>query len=147
MATQGWDWNTEKRKIAPDSDGHMIVPADTLRALFNPKKSTDRYTLRAGKIYNLSDATFVFTSSLDIEVVLDLGWDNLPEEARRYITIRASRLFGDRVVGDPAMHGYTREEEYSALAALWRAETSGTYRTIFDNRDMYWATARSRGGI
>lgn len=147
VGVQGWDWNTEKRTLTPNAAGNLVAPSGVLRATFNRDATTDRFTLRGGKVYNLTLGTAVFTSPMDLEVIVDLAWDDLPEEARRYITIRSSRLFGDRVVGDPAMHGYTQEEEYQALSALWKGETSGTYRTIFDNRDMFWATHRSEGGI
>lgn len=47
-----------------------------------------------------------------------LGFDELPEAGRRYIAIRAARMFQERVMGAGNISSFNREDENEALAIL-----------------------------
>jgi hypothetical protein len=145
VQSHGWRWNTEPFTLSPDNAGYLNAPANTLGAHFPRSTSSTDLVLRNGRIYDLKKRSYTFDGSLELELVLQLPWEDLPEEARRYITIKSARLFADRLVGDQAMHTYTQQEEYEAKASLWRAETGQQYRTIFDNTDSHFATWRAFG--
>ena len=66
-----------------------------------------------------------------------LDWEDLPETARYYIMIRASRKFQDRVVGSGKHHDFTLRDEMMALMSLRAAEADSGDFTIFDNYDVY----------
>ena len=72
-----------------------------------------------------------------------LDWDELPEVARRYITIKAARVFGDRTLGSTQHHSFTMQDEMRALATLREFETDTADLTIFDHNDV--STSLERG--
>jgi hypothetical protein len=57
----------------------------------------------------------------------------LPEQAKRYITIRSARVFHDRTLGATTLHKFSQEDEARALIVLKQAEASTGDYTIFDN--------------
>ena len=145
VQSHGWRWNTEPFTIEPDSSQYLNVPANALGAHFPRATSSSELVLRNGRVYDIKQRQYTFDTKLELQLILQLPWEELPEEARRYITIKSARLFADRLVGDQAMHTYTQQEEYEAKASLWRAETGQQYRTIFDNPDSHYATWRAFG--
>ena len=73
-----------------------------------------------------------------------LDFENIPEQARRYITIRASRIFHDRTLGANALHRFSRQDELVALSILKQAEASVADHNIFNSYDQFTTVARSR---
>ena len=70
------------------------------------------------------------------------AFESLPEHARRYITLKASRVFQGRMVGSRELEALIARDEYTARARLEESDGLNSDRTIFDNFD-----ASSRIGI
>ena len=51
-------------------------------------------------------------------VVYFREFDEIPEQARRYMTIKAARIFVDRLVGDDGLRTYTQQDETRARVIL-----------------------------
>jgi len=71
------------------------------------------------------------TSGDDITIYTSKAADNdyhdtIPEEAIRYITIRAARALQTRFIGNPELHQFTSEDEVMSLALLQRAHIDNT---------------------
>ena len=62
-------------------------------------------------LFNKVGNTFTFDQALDANVILYLNFTDLPENARRYITLRASRIYQDRTIGGNTLHRYTTVDE------------------------------------
>jgi hypothetical protein len=72
------------------------------------------------------------------EIVEELDWDSIPETGRRYIMIRAGRIFANRAVTSSSIEAYTAEDEKEALKILKRTEDmSQNYNFISGPDDMY----------
>jgi hypothetical protein len=63
-------------------------------------------------------------------------FDELPEAAKRYIAIRASRIFQDRMVGSTTLHGFNAQDEVMALAKMTEYENEVGDYSIFDSPDI-----------
>ena len=68
-----------------------------------------------------------------MNVVVYLDFEELPEAARRYITIRSARIFQDRVVGSNELHAFQQRDELVALVELKDADSNVNDNNIFDN--------------
>ena len=66
-----------------------------------------------------------------------LEFNELPEVARRYITLKAARMFQDQTVGAQELHGYQINDEQFAYLALREAESESMDYNVFDNYDTY----------
>ena len=91
---------------------------------------------RGLSLFDRSNNTTVFNRDLKVNQTRLLDWDSLPEPARRYITLRASRIFQGRVVGSRELESLIARDEYIARANLLEFDSGSADRTIFDSYDV-----------
>lgn len=148
----GWSWNTMLYDAIPldASTGQSQLPSNTLAVRFNPLSyPSQRFVLRGLRIFdrvrNSYDLRGSFgvsvinnTSDLVAEIIEELDWDSIPETGRRYIMIRAARMFANRAVTSSSLEAYTAEDEERALQTLKRTEDMAqNYNYISGPDDMY----------
>lgn len=141
LQSQGWHWNTEKNyPLTPNSSNNIVLPSATLSVDSTRDDKGLDVAQRGSLLYNRTDHTFTFTEPVRVEIVLGLVFEDLPETARRYIAMRAARLFQNRVEGsedqsdlrDEAqamsilMADHLRTQDNNALHDNWT--TAGTLR-------------------
>ncbi len=136
----GWFFNTEhKVTLAKDTDNKIPLGTNVMRADIDANRYS-RASLdvvkRGNWLYDKVDHTYVFDDSLEASIVYYLEFDVLPENVKRYITIRAGRIFADRVVGAKDLHGYTAVDEANALAIIKQEETDTADYNVFDHPDI-----------
>lgn len=147
VQTAGWHFNTHVDvTLQPASNGNILLGPDVVRVDTSPtlksiNESRD-ITQRGYRLYDRTNNTYVFTSSVVATVIYLLEWDELPEPARRYIVVRAARIFQDRMVGSQAHHAFSQEDEVRARALLREFEMDTADQSIFDNYDTYNIIAR-----
>jgi hypothetical protein len=150
----GWSWNTMLYDSIPldASTGQSQLPSNTLAVRFNPLTyPTQRFVLRGLRLFDRVKNTYDLRTSLGVavtgnnsdlvaEIVEELNWDSIPETGRRYITIRAGRIFANRAVTSASIESYTAEDEQNALQILKRTEDMAqNYNFISGPDDMYGA--------
>lgn len=148
----GWSWNTMLYDSIPldASTGQSQLPGNTLAVRFNPLTyPTQRFVLRGLRLYDRIKNTYDLRTSLGVamtgnnsdlvaEIVEELVWDSIPETGRRYIMIRAGRIFANRAVTSSSIESYTQEDEANALQILKRTEDMAqNYNFISGPDDMY----------
>ena len=100
--------------------------------------------LRGSFLYNLVDESFVWDKNFDnVRVVFLLPFEDVIEQARRFITIRASRIFHDRTLGASTLHRFSKEDELRALSFLKQAEASTADHNIFNSLDQFRTVNRN----
>lgn len=116
----GWWFNTEKDYPLLPNDAGQIVLADNMvdvdvdYAVFQNLDLVER----AGKLYDRIGHTFTISRSLKATVTFLLEFEELPEQARRHIAIRAARVLQARNVGSETLEGFTQRDEFVSLANL-----------------------------
>ena len=117
LQSQGWFWNTEiDYEITPNASGDIVLPANTLAVDSTGLDADRNVVMRGRRLYDRDNRTYNFTKKITLELVVGLPFDELPETARRYISLRAARLFQDRVEG--SSDGSDAQDEMMALAHL-----------------------------
>jgi len=137
VQTEEWHFNTvTDHEISPDGDDKIPLPAATLFA--DAVDKTKDYVQRGLFLYNRKDRTYTFTTAVKVDLTEQLDWDDLPEPARRYITLRASRIFQGRIVGSRELEALIAVDEMQARARLQELDSQSSDRTIFDSADVYY---------
>jgi len=143
VQTEEWHFNTvTDHEISPDGDSKIPLPATTL--FVDAVNSTDDFVQRGLFLYNRKDRTFTFTSAVKVDLTEQLDWDDLIEPARRYITLRASRIFQGRIVGSRELEALIAVDEMQARARLQELDAQSSDRTIFDSADVYYRLGVNR---
>lgn len=157
----GWSWNTMLYDSIPldANTGQSQLPGNTLAVRFNPLTyPSQRFVLRGLRLFDRVKNTFDLRTSLGVamtgnnsdlvaEIVEELVWDSIPETGRRYIMIRAGRIFANRAVTSSSIESYTQEDEANALQILKRTEDMAqNYNFISGPDDMYGARVTTTFG-
>ena len=136
VQTMGWHFNTtNKYTLTPQPDNTIQLPANTLHV--DATDGSKDVVQRGLKLYDRKNNTNEFSGSLDVTITFLLDWDDLHEQARRYITLRASRIFQTRMMGSRELEALIARDEFIAKSLLEEVDSRGSDRTIFDNYDVY----------
>jgi hypothetical protein len=133
VQSEGWHFNTETGVKYSPTGGSITVPADIIQ--FDPIDTSLDIVQRGATLFDRKNNTTTFTSDLTVNQMRLLDWDSLPEVARRYIILKASRVFQGRIIGSRELESLIARDEYVARANLLEADGSTSDRTIFDNYD------------
>ena len=136
----GWDFNTESGVSFPlDAQSRVPLSSHILRIDSNGQ----RYVRRGGYLYDKRTHSYFFTTPPTITVTYGLDFEDIPEVARQYITVRAARVFQTREVGSTTLNRFNREDEAMAWIALRQFEEASQDLSFFDAPDMQLALDRS----
>jgi len=148
VQSQGWKFNSSyKVTLSRDTNNKIPIGNDVMHIEFNHlRESRSSYDpiLRGSFLYNLVDESFVWDKNFDnVRVVFLLPFEDVIEQARRFITIRASRIFHDRTLGASTLHRFSKEDELRALSFLKQAEASTADHNIFNSLDQFRTVNRN----
>jgi hypothetical protein len=147
----GWNFNTELDVIrGKNGDGEVQLTDNTLRAdlassVNKYRSNKNEYVQRGLYMYDKVQHTYNINKDLKLDIVYMLDFTLIPEVARRYITIKAARLFQERVVGSDNLSAMNRADEQQALFALKEMESENGDYNIFDDGGTYSVLDRSIG--
>lgn len=151
VQASGWNFNSEPNYVvAADTGGNVILPTEILRAdlaasVTKYRSSTNEYVQRGNKMYDKAKHTYNIGAPLTLDVVVLLNFELCPEVARRYITVKAARIFQERVVGSDTLSAMNRNDEQEALFALREMEGDNGDYNIFDDYSTASVLNRSIG--
>ena len=129
---------------------------ETPTTALNVDFSTYRYgsldpVVRGQFIYDKNNATYEFSEDLKAIITYQVpfeqataGGEALPEYARRYITMKAARIFAQRHVGDPQLIQYAARDEMEAHAQFLQAEAENAETNAFNAALPYYTVTRGQ---
>jgi hypothetical protein len=137
VQSAGWHFNTQyKVDLTRDTDNKVPIGTDVVRVELNNKYDKSSYDVvqRGSYLFNLAKNSDIFDQDFtENTLIYILQFEDLPEQARRYITIRSARVFHDRTLGANTLHKFSSEDEARSLSVMKQAETATGDNTIFDS--------------
>jgi len=137
VQSAGWHFNTQyKVDLTRDTDNKVPIGTDVVRVQLNDKYDKSSYDVvqRGSYLFNLAKNSNIFDQDFtENTLIYLLQFADIPEQARRYITIRSARVFHDRTLGANTLHKFSSEDEARSLAVMKQAEMQTGDNTIFDN--------------
>jgi len=137
VQSAGWHFNTQyKVDLTRDANNKIPVGTDVVRVELNSKYDKSSYDVvqRGTYLFNLAKNLETFDQDFDENTLIYLlDFEKLPEQARRYITIRSARVFHDRTLGANTLHKFSSEDEARSLSVMKQAEMATGDNTIFDS--------------
>ena len=137
----GWHFNSfYKYVLSLDGDSKIPLADNIMRVDLDINQyplSTYDVIKRGSFLFNKQGNTYTFDKALEAKVVIFLPFTELPENARRYITIRGARIFQDRTLGANTLHRFGQVDEANALAVLKQEETDTADTNIFNSYDTF----------
>jgi hypothetical protein len=136
VQSEGWHCNTEHEyELTPDSlTSKITLPKNTLKFDLDPLLYTDSDPVQRGlKLYDRKNHTELWTKSVKGTITFELEFEDLPEQIRHYVTVKAARIFANRFIGNREIEGFTLREEVEAKARAIDSDSENADRTIFDH--------------
>lgn len=132
VQSEGWSFNTEiDVTLTRDASNNVNLSTDVLRVDPNIHQHTSIDAIQRGlKLYDRLNNKYEFTEDLICTVVYFRSFDEIPEPARRYVTIKAARIFVDRLVSDDGLRTYTQQDETRARAVLMETDLSNADHNV-----------------
>ena len=116
VQVEGWFFNSEyDYPLVPDLDGNLPLPTNLMSVDSTNESSSYDLIQRGSRAYDRKNHTYTFTETVKCNLIILLAFEEIPEAARNYITLRASRILQDRLLGSDSLHTMNREDEYQAL--------------------------------
>ena len=124
IQSEGWSFNTEiDVTLTRDVSNHVALSTDVLRVDPNiHQHPTIDAIQRSLKLYDRLNNKYEFDEDLICTIVYFRDFNEITEPARRYITIKAARIFVDRLVSDDGLRTYTQQDETRARAILMETD-------------------------
>ena len=129
IQTQGWAFNREDNfPLTRNAKGKIELPQNALRveSLRDRPHLIERSVEEKGQtktyLYDTRKHSFLMEITVYMTVVWLFDFAEIPEVYRRYVIIRASRIFQDRAIGSSTLHAFNERDELAALAALKNAD-------------------------
>jgi hypothetical protein len=140
IQSYGWQFNTDENVVmTPETTTGFLYISDSIVRVdiaYTDDTVALEVVIRGNRLYNRLTSSFVFTEALTTTQVTLLDFDEMPEIAKRYITIRAARTFQDRVVGSSTLHAFEMQDEITALARLTEYENEVGDYNIFQSESV-----------
>lgn len=161
LLTRGWHWNREYAlPLTLASDSTVAIPENALevtRAYFQPQDSVGNFDITdfdvrttgsppAKKLYDLVRHTFTFEHAPYVDMLLIVPWCDLPQAARRVITLEAAQRFQ---AGDQASSVVFKVNEEDLIKAWTVLEQQQDRKersnAVYGNRDTLLKLFGNRG--
>ena len=133
VQSEGWSFNTEiDVNFTKDNTTKQIsIATDILRIDPNIHQHPSVDAIQRGlKMYDRLNNTFEFDEDLICTVVYFRPFTEIPEPARYYITIKAARIFVDRLVSDQGLRTFTEQDELRARSVLMETDLANADHNI-----------------
>lgn len=122
---EGWHFNTDYAFVlTPDTNGFIYIPGNAIEVDTSEYDSSGLdVAIRGNRLYDRKNKTFQFQKDIKADLTILLEFNELPQAARHYITVRAARVFQQRVVGSDTLGSFTEKDEARALRSMRRYES------------------------
>ena len=137
IQNEGWHFNTEKHvTYTPDSvTGKIVIGNDILRMDVTDGWSKRQYDVvkRGGFLYDKYDHTddWSDTTSINLDIVRLLTFEDLPMVFQRLIIARASARAAVQLISNPQLSSMLGQQEALARAACQEYECNQGNHTMF----------------
>lgn len=143
VQTVGYHFNYEEEyPLALNTNNELTVPSNALSLDVSDIDNIYDVVQRGSRMYDRKNHTYIFSSSIRVDITFFLPWDDLPQPARQYIAILAARRYQRRVLGDDTIEKHTATEEAAAKAQLEDFEASVRDYNLGDNFDVMQIISR-----
>jgi hypothetical protein len=126
VQTDGWSFNTDyERDMIPDAITKQVaIGANVSRVVVDIYNYPSLDVVQRGnKLYDRRANSYEFDQPFKADVTYMLDWEELPEHARQYITIKAGRHLQEAILGSADLSKINITAEAEARALFLEEET------------------------
>ena len=131
VLSYGWEFNTLTLSFYPNSEGSIVVPNTYLSA--DGGEDNPDLIIRDWKVYDKERKSFKFESPVDLEVIDDTLFDDIPFSVANYIVQVASLKAYVDIIGNTEDIALRRVELQEAKTEALRYDTRISKTNLIDS--------------
>lgn len=140
VLSMGWTANTFPMTLLPDKGSQKIRwNANYLHILSNEGNA---YIKRGEYLYDMANQTAIFTKPIEVTIVLQENFADIPDALRAYITAKATRQFQGRYLATEEISNQSQQNEAEAWKNLQEYEMTVNRFNLLQNADLQTALHR-----
>ena len=126
IQAEGWSFNTDYQvTLARNASNEIDVGSSVSRVVVDPVNYPDYDVIQRGsRLYDRRRNVYTFSEDIKADVTHMLDWDDLPEHAHHYITIKAGRQLQEAIVGSEDLTKINLSQELEARSQFVEEETT-----------------------
>lgn len=143
VQSMGWWFNEEECvELVPNTFGQITLATNCISAVVNNDDGS--IIQRGNRMYNREDRTYTFTENLDVNLILALEWNELPQVAREFITDAACSQYNNDYFGAEEIKQHLSRNEASSFIELKKADVDARDINMLNNNRSYNIAFRNR---
>lgn len=149
VQSRGWPWNRDYGVlVAVDSTGRCPMPDNALRiAKAYPGDHSGSLTERKRFVYDNRRSSFIFDEGVMLDLISFLQFDEMPEAARRYVTILAAQQYQGRIQTSGTVDRILDSQVLRALQTLEEEVDEVEQNNMIGGNADTQSSLRGRGGV
>ena len=137
LLKRGWWFNKMSQvTYSPDVNGFINFASNVIRFEYYDTADKDAYPLlskRGNRLLNVETNTFVFQTSIELNVYITLDWEDLPQAAQHYLVYRAGAdLVRDKIEDTVKVNDLKRDAQ-EQMDELHAEEIRTEAANMFEN--------------
>lgn len=126
VQADSWSFNTDRHKtLTRNASNEIPVGTNVVRVVVDALEYPGIDVVQRGaKLYDRLANAYTFEQDLKADVTYVLEWDELPEYARQYITVRAGRVLQEAIIGSADLSKINQQQEAELRALFLDEETA-----------------------
>lgn len=93
-----WWFNWFKQTYKPNANGYITIGNNVIA--LEASNNRTRYLINGGDLYDVDNQTKVFTNPVDLKVLLDIRFEDLPDIFKTYVVLVAAKHLHVYLNGD-----------------------------------------------
>lgn len=144
VQSMGWWFNTDYNLTLAYNPltNEVVVPGNTLGV--DPSDPDVNYIQRGTRLYDPENSTFEIGKSVDVDIKVELNFENLPEIAAQYIAAKAEAKFVSNSTGDQNKLAELRQDVKEVYIELKKEDIANTDLNIKTNPGVIAVTTGIR---
>lgn len=147
--SRGWYFNKDYAlQLLQDADGTIPLPEATLGVASSYwEYACKNITERAGKLWDLTNKTFIFTAPVVVDIIVRVAYEDMPQVARNYVAMLGAHNAQGLDRGNTTAIQITNQQVNRALAEVeWKQDEVTPANQIHQNLSVQ-AAINGWGGI
>lgn len=93
-----WWFNRFKQTYKPNANGYIAIGNNVIA--LEASNNRTRYLINGGDLYDVDNQTKIFTNPVDLKVLLDIRFEDLPDIFKTYVVLVAAKHLHVYLNGD-----------------------------------------------
>ena len=144
LESEGWYFNEEYHSLAPNTQGEIFIPSNTLD--IKPTQD-DQFVVRGQRLFNLNKNSWTFKHSVDVRIIVALPFEHLPNAARNFISALAAVRLQQQALGADHLDKTLKERASQSRNILQRDDIRARRKNMLSDSYSVSKIINRRGGV